>query len=122
MITALNRTLLRTVKGRGFAFHLNDNAIDATKELTSKTVSKQRKAELFTYIYPNGIKGRAPGDPGLVVLTGRGNLDQTSYQRKLEIIKSVKTGDLFKVLNGEIDPPDWMTNQVAMQQLLNSLR
>ena len=120
--SALDRTPVRAMKGRGFAFHLDDKAIDATKELTSKTVSKQRKAEVFRHIYPNGIKGRAPGEPGLAALKGRGNLDETSYQRKLEIIKSVKTGDIFKALRGEIDLPDWMKNQVTMQEFFNTLK
>ena len=120
--TALDRTFLRTIKGRGFGFEMNDEVIDAMRHLHSGEVPLEIIAKTFTAIYSNGIKGRAPGDSGLGTVTLHPNhlqIDAATYQRKLAIVTSVHDGKIFRALKGEIELPEWMKNQTVLVNALN---
>ena len=95
----------RRKMAKTIGFDLNNDWIRVTRLLTSK-ISKQIKRKITHDIYSSGIIGKEAGKR-LKVTHSCEDMKDKDCEIKQEIKKAVDSGDIFRIVNGKISPPEW---------------
>ena len=75
---------------------------------TGKEILPQREQErVFMGLYSNGLVGRESGNERITSHPGCRGIKAANCKRKQQIEAFVNSGDIWKMVRGDIEPPSW---------------
>ena len=72
----------------------------------TRKLTRNGKRKIFMGMYSNGLAGRESGEL-INSLSGCRGLTDANCQRKHDVENFVDSGDIWKMVSGEMDPPSW---------------
>ena len=91
---------------RGFTVKLSDHENWPSLTGNHRKLSDTEYVKVMLALYSNGLVGKQRDEP-LESLPGCRLLKAQECKRKNEVLAMVDSGDIWKVVSGEMEPPSW---------------
>ena len=101
---------------QGWSVKLNGRDKWPQKATGKGELSRDEKEQIFMGMYSNGLVGKQSGTEYLNSLPGCRGLTDMNCKRKQEVEDFVISGDIWKMVSGEMDPPSW-AGEIADQPM-----